>query len=174
MYIVLGYLAKTVASKMPWYLQVTGINPSLLLEAFSKNVCDLDSLLQNTTVSYPLGKIRTGSSVLKFLEVNVVGDIVPIPVCPTLWVDNIAQVAVLEDDAGIRAPGPTQIRRALASCSGDCGLVKYVEGRAVVGLAAAGCDVPGPDRLDVAALEPRLGIAAEDEVDGAVDVAVGV
>lgn len=104
----------------------------------------------------------------------MLGDIVPIPVCPALWADNIAQVAILEDDAGIRAPGPTQIRRARAGCPGDGGLVEDVEGGAVVGLAPAGCDVSGPDRLDVAALEPRLGVAAKDEVDGAVDVAVGV
>lgn len=159
---------------MPPYLQVTCVNPSLLLKIFSKNVGDLDSLLQNTTVGNSLGKLRTSASVLVFLEVDVVGDIIPIPVRPTCRVDNIAQVAVLEDDAGIGAPWATQICRALARCPGDRGLVEDVEGGAVVGLAPAGGDVSRPDRLDVAALEPRLGVAAEDVVDGAVDVAVGV
>lgn len=159
---------------MPRYLQVTCINPDLLLESLPENVGDLDSLLQNTTVSHSPGQIRPGAGVLKLLEVDVISDIVSIPVSPPFGVDNIAQVAVLEDNAGIRAPGATQVCRALASCPCDCGLVEDVIGRAFIGLASAGRDEAGPDRLDVTALEPRLSVASKDEVDGAVDVAVGV
>lgn len=92
---------------MPRYLQVTCINPDLLLESLPENVGDLDSLLQNTTVSHSPGQIRPGAGVLKLFEVYVISDIVSIPVSPPFGVDNIAQVAVLEDNAGIRAPGTT-------------------------------------------------------------------
>ena len=111
---------------------------------------------------------------MKLLEVDVVGDVVSIPICPAFGVDCVAQVAVLEDNTGIRAPGATQIRRARAGGSGDFGLVEDIECGAVIRLAPAGCDVSRPDRLNVAALEPRLGVAAKNEVDGAVDVAVRV
>lgn len=159
---------------MPRYLQVTGINPDLLLEILPENVGDLDGLFQNTTVSHSRGQIRPGAGILELFEVDVLSDIVSIPVSPPLRADNIAQVAVLEDDAGVRAPGAAQVCGALASCPSDRGPVEDVIGRAFVGFASAGRDEPGPDRLDVAALEPGLSVAAKDEVDGAVDVAVGV
>lgn len=159
---------------VPLYLQITCINPDLLLEVFSEDVGDLDSLLQNTTVGHSLGKVRPGAGVLELLEVDVVRDIVSIPVRPAFGVDSIAQLAILEDNAGIRAPGPTQICRTLASCSCDRGLVEDIEGRAVVGFSSTGGDISGPNRLNVAAFEPRLGVAAKNEVDGAFDVAVGV
>lgn len=94
---------------MPLYLQITCINPDLILEVFSKDVGDLDSLLQNTTVGHSLGQVCPGAGVLKLLEVDMVRDIVPIPVCPAFGVDSIAQLAVLEDNARIRAPGAAQI-----------------------------------------------------------------
>lgn len=157
-----------------YHLQVASINPRLLLEVLSEDVGNLDGLRQDTAVGHTLGQVCTGASVLELLEVNMVRDIVPIPVRPAIGVDNIAQLAVLEDNAGVRAPRAAQVRRALAGCPRDRGPVEDVEGGAVVRLAPAGCDVPRPDGLDVAALEPRLGVAAKDEVDGAVDVAVGV
>lgn len=159
---------------MPLYLQITCINPDLLLKAFSEDVGNLDSLLQNTTVGHSLGQVCPGAGILKLLEVDMVRDVVAIPICPALEVDSIAQLAVLEDDARIRAPGATEICRALACCSRDRGPVEDIEGRAVVRLSSAGGDESRSNRLNVAAFEPRLGVAAKNEVDGAFDVAVGV
>lgn len=95
---------------MPLYLQITCINPDLLLEIFSENVGNFDCLLQNTAVGHSLGQVCPGAGILKLLEVDVVCDIVSIPICPAFGADSIAQLAVLEDNARIRAPGAAQIR----------------------------------------------------------------
>lgn len=82
---------------------------------------------------------------MKLSEVDVVSDVVSIPICPPCGVDSIAQIAVLEDNTCIWAPGPTQVSRSLASNARDLGLVEDVESRAVVRLASAGCNESGPN-----------------------------
>ncbi|KAJ8576419.1 hypothetical protein ON010_g2796 [Phytophthora cinnamomi] len=155
-------------------LQVGGVDEPFLGVALAEHLGDGHRLVQLAAEGNTAALDGAGARVVELLEDHVGGAGGGVPSGPTLRLDNVAQLAVLPDDLGVRAPRTTQDGRVDAALAEHAGTIEDVRSRAVGGFAAAGGDETRADGLDVAGLEPGLSVAAEDEVGGAVDVRLGV
>ena len=116
----------------------------------------------------------TGVAVLLEHNVRRAG-ITGVPNVPASGIDDVSHARALEDHAGEGTPRATEI--VCTSCDGvsrggsDGGLVDHVVA-CVVGGASGGGDITlgGCQDADVDLLEPGLGVLAEDEIGGALDV----
>lgn len=122
----------------------------------------------------------TSTSIAILLEHNIGGaGIASVPNVPASTIDNISHARALEDHASESSPRTTEIVSTsgdgVPSSSGDGRLVDHVVA-CVVGGAAGGGDVAlgGREDADVDLLEPGLGVLAEDEIGGALDVGLCV
>lgn len=93
-------------------------------------------------------------------------------------IENTAHSRILEHDAGVVAPRPTEIvrfrRNGDAVLRGDRAGVEDVPGRIGRRAPAIGCDRAGGNGADVDLLEPGGGFFAVDEIGGADDEGLGV
>lgn len=105
------------------------------------------------------------------------------PDLPPGRVDDAAETTTLEGHPGVRAPRPAEVdgarggRRPARDGAGaplDRAVRDDVVGRVGGGGPAAGGDCAGADGDDRGLGDPRAGVLPEDEVHGALDVAVGV
>lgn len=118
------------------------------------------------------------AGVVVLLEGDVVGvGLTGAPLLPAGRVDDVAEAAALEGDTGVVLPGAAEVDGALtrvgrAGLDGRVGddVVRDV----VFRVTAVGRDGTRPNRGDGRASDPDTGGLAEDEVDGTLDVAVGV
>ncbi|KAF1792871.1 hypothetical protein GQ600_3983 [Phytophthora cactorum] len=85
------------------------------------------------------------------------------------WVDNIAEITVLENDASVRPPRSAQEGLSRFGAE-DTGVVEDVLGRVRVIGTPIGCDAAFTDRFNVTGLEPGLPVHTKDEVDGSANV----
>lgn len=123
---------------------------------------------------------RTSTSIAILLEHNIGSTgIAGVPHVPASAIDDIAQACALEHYAGESSPWTTKIvctsSDGVPSGSGDGRLVDHVVA-CVVGGASGGGDVTlgGREDADVDLLEPGLGVLAEDEIGGTLDVGLCV
>lgn len=158
---------------MSTYLQVSRIDPSLRLISLAQHIRDLDSSSQLAAELHPLRGRGTSPRVVELLEDNTSSRCSVIPGRPSRRLNNVAQHAVLPDHASERPPRAAQGRRGDTGRPKNVGVVEDVNRAAVGRLTAAGGDVSGAHGLDVATLEPRLRVAAKDEVGGAGDQGLG-
>lgn len=87
--------------------------------------------------------LSAGPGVAVLAKVDAVGALIAgIPDVPARAVDNVAHGGVLEDDAGVLAPGPTQVVGTAgdggSTGGGDVAVIEDVVGCAVRGGAAVG------------------------------------
>lgn len=122
----------------------------------------------------------TSTSISILLEHNIRStSITSVPNVPTSAIDDIAQACALEDHAGESSPRTTEIvctsSDGVSGGGGDGRLVDHVVA-CVVGGASGGGDVTlgSCEDADVDLLEPGLGVLAEDEIGGALDVGLCV
>ena len=122
----------------------------------------------------------TSTSITVLLEHNIGRtSIASVPNVPASAIDDIAQACALEHHAGESSPWTTKIvctsGDGVSGSGGDGRLVNNVVACIVGG--ASGCgDVTlgGREDADVDLLEPGLGVLAEDEIGGALDVGLCV
>ena len=101
------------------------------------------------------------------------------PRVPSGSVDDVRHSSILEHNTSIITPWATEIVRTsrdrVAGSSLDVGLVDHIPA-VVVGCAARGgdCAVASGEDTDVTAIEPSLGGLSEDEVNGTLDVGLGI
>lgn len=154
-------------------LQIFHVYPPLVLKSFTQDVSN-----GNRTPELPRpGCPRTNRAraLIAVLAVeNIIHRLDLVPSRPALGLDDIAEPAVLEHDPRELPPRPAEHGGPDAAGSGYVRIIEDVERLVLLGLPSVGGDVPRADGLDVAALEPRGGAQAEDEVDGAVDVGLCV
>jgi hypothetical protein len=100
------------------------------------------------------------------------------PDLPPGGVDDVAEAAPLECHPGVLSPGPAQVDGPGRRGGGAAGLDGAVGDDVVRGVGgrgpAAGGDGSCADGDDLGLGDPRAGVLPEDEVYGALDVAVGV
>lgn len=122
----------------------------------------------------------TSTSVTILLEDDIrSASITSVPNVPASTIDNISHAGALEDHASESTPWATEVVCAsgdrVASGGGDGGLVDHVVS-VVVGSTSGSGDVAlgGGKDADVDLFEPGLGVLAEDEIGGTLDVGLSV
>lgn len=157
--------------------QVASVNPVGIVA--SQNIGDVDGLAQSSSEAGS-GTLRSLAAVVVLREGNIlcVG-LAGAPLFPAHAGDDIAHLGVLEGHTRILRPGAAEVNGALANIvaisSLDGGLVDHVVAVAVLAWAAAGGDgTLFADHGNGAGIEPGGGFLAEDEVDGALDVGLGI
>ena len=168
------HYTRIIAPPSPPHLQIVRINPVLLLKAPTKQIRSLDRRNGLRRKVRSRLNISTRSIVLVFLVNHIISALRVVPSRPSLRLHNVAEVAVLENDSGVRSPRAAQHSRVGAVGAGDVDLVEDVDASVVLGVAAVGGDVAGADGLDVDLVEPGDSSLTKDEVDGSVDEGFGV
>jgi len=122
----------------------------------------------------------TSTSVAVLLERNIGStSIASVPDVPSSSINNIRHARALENHTRVSAPRTTEevctSGHGVASSGRDGRLVDHVVS-GVVGSASGSGDVAlgGGEDADVDLLEPGLGVLAEDEIGGALDVGLCV
>ena len=161
--------------------EVSGIDESLSLVVGAENLRDSDGLAQGALgggeLAGALAGDAAGAVVVELCVEHIVERLVGAagPVGPAVGADDVADVGVLEDGAGHAAPGATEGGLALErGRAADAAVVDDVVAGVGGRGAAVGGDGARADDAQVDVLEPGGRGRAEDEVDGAVDGALGV
>lgn len=122
----------------------------------------------------------TSTSIAVLLEHNVRSTSIPgVPNVPASAIDNVSHARALENHTSESSPRTSEEVRAsghrVSRSGGDGGLVDHIVS-GVVGSAAGSGDVAlgGREDADVDLLEPGLGVLAEDEIGGTLDVRLRV
>lgn len=116
------------------------------------------------------GSRSASTSVSIFAVVNVVkGDA---PGGPSSWADDRGHVGVLEDGASICAPWTTEVSQRAARLSIDFGFVDDIVRWVAIAVTTVCSDVTIARNNEVTLFEPCNGTLTEDEISGALNVAV--
>jgi len=155
--------------------QVGRVNPLSIITAQDRSDSQGTAQLRREASPRALGP-GTGIAILgqgDILRPGVAGA----PDLPASRVDDVAQVAPLERHPGVLGPRPAQVdgpggRRWRARL--DRAVCDDIVGRVGGRRPAAGGDCSGADGDDLGVGDPGASMLSEDEVYGALDIAVGV
>lgn len=157
------------------HLQVASINIARTSISRTQNSLNIDRTRDLLREANTL-PASTGTSVAVLLEHNIRStSITGVPNVPARAIDDISHARALEDNTRESSPRTTEEVRAsghrVPRSGGDGGLVDHIVS-SVVGSAAGSGDVAlgGREDADVDLLEPSLGVLAEDEIGGTLDV----
>ena len=160
-------------------VEIAHINPPLIRVFSSQNIlsCHRCSQLLGKVRSRTLSRVAARPVVLILSKGHIVDALHwrRVPDAPPCWIDDLAEVGILEYHPGEHTPRPAEIVDASFSLDSsidaiDCAVADDVPAR-VVGVVASRCgDAAGCYSLDVDVLEPGLCCLAEYKVDGAHDL----
>lgn len=150
-----------------------GIDKPLRLVIPTQDFRDGHRRIQLAAVGYTLIGSRSGAAVVELLKVHAGRIVVAIPLLPSLLVDDITKLAVLENDASVRMPRTPQVGSSIARAK-HASFVNDVLGQIRAIEVAVGGDGTVSNRLEIAGLEPHLRKLTEDEIDSPTDVRLSI